>query len=69
MKYFFPPEIFFLVLRSLTCFIRGDGELVAGVTVANDVLCDHADVVSGGRVEVDDGGLVELRRHIFGYLG
>lgn len=32
---------------SPTCFISGDGELVAGVAVANDVLGDHADVVSG----------------------
>lgn len=47
--------------RSPTCFVRGDGELVAGVAVADDVLGDHADVVGGGGVEVDDGGLVELR--------
>ncbi len=46
---------------SVTCFIRSDGELVARVAVANDVLGDHADVVSGRRVEVDDSGLVELR--------
>lgn len=32
---------------SPTCFISGDGELVAGVAIANDVLGDHADVVSG----------------------
>lgn len=58
-----------LVRSSVTCFIGGDGELVARVAVANDVLGDHADVVSGRRVEVNDSGLVELRRHIFGYLG
>lgn len=53
---------------SLTCFVRCDGELVAGVAVADDVLGDHADVVGGGGVEVNDGGLVELRRHVFGDL-
>ena len=52
----------------LTCFVCGDGQLVAGVTVADDVLGDHADVVGGGRVQVDDGGLVKLGRHVFGYL-
>lgn len=52
-----------------TCFVRGDGELVAGVAVADDVFGDHADVVGGRRVEVNDGGLVELGRHVFGDLG
>ena len=45
---------------SLTCFFRSDGELIARVTVADDVLGNHADVVSGRRVEVNDSGLVEL---------
>lgn len=45
----------------LTCFISGDGELVAGLTLADQVLGEHADVVGGGGVQVDDGGLVELR--------
>lgn len=57
-----------LARRSPTCFVRGDGELVAGVAVADDVLCDHADVVGGGGMEVDDSGLVELRRYVFGDL-
>lgn len=47
--------------QSLTRFVGGDGELVARVAVADDVLGHHADVVGGGGVEVDDGGLVELR--------
>lgn len=46
---------------SVTCFIRSDGELVARVAVADDVLGNHSDIVSGGRVEVDNRGLVELR--------
>lgn len=50
-----------LMRASVTCFISSDGELVARVAVANDVLGDHADVVSGGRVEVNNSGLVELR--------
>ena len=45
----------------LTCFIGGDGELVAGLALADQVLCKHADVVGGGGVQVDDGGLVQLR--------
>lgn len=43
---------------SLTCFISGDSELIARVAVANNVLGNHADVVSGGRVEVNNSGLV-----------
>lgn len=50
-----------LMRSSVTCFISSDGELVARVAVADDVLGDHADVVSGGRVEVNNRGLVELR--------
>ena len=46
--------------RSITCFISGDGELIARVAVANNVLSDHADVVSGRRVKVNNSGLVEL---------
>lgn len=57
------------VNKSPTSFIGGDGELVARVAVADDVLGHHADVVSGGGVEVDDGGLVQLRGHVFGDLG
>ena len=53
----------------LTCFVGGDGELVAGVAVADGVFSHHADVVGGGGMEVDDGGLVELRGHVFGHLG
>lgn len=49
------------VNQSPTCFVGGDGELVARVAVADDVLGHHADVVGRGGVEVDDGGLVELR--------
>lgn len=45
----------------LTCFVSGDGELVAGFALADQVLGKHADIVGGGRVQVDDGGLVELR--------
>lgn len=45
---------------SLTCFVGGDGELVAGLALADQVLGEHADVVGGGGVQVDDGGLVEL---------
>lgn len=41
-----------------TCFISGDGELVAGLALADAVLGVHADIVGGGRVQVDDGGLV-----------
>ncbi|TNN76622.1 hypothetical protein EYF80_013074 [Liparis tanakae] len=44
----------------LTGLVRGDGELVAGLALADEVLGEHADVVGGGGVEVDDGGLVEL---------
>jgi len=50
-----------LTISSLTCFISSDGELIAGVAVAYNVLSDHADVISGGRVEVNNSGLVELR--------
>lgn len=49
------------VRSSLTCFIGSDGELVARVAVADYVLSNHADIVSGRRMEVDDSGLVELR--------
>lgn len=49
------------VRSSLTCFIGSDGELVARVAVADYVLGNHADIVSGRRMEVDDSGLVELR--------
>lgn len=49
------------ITRAATCFIGGDGELIARVAVANDVLGHHADVVSGRRVKINDGGLVELR--------
>lgn len=52
----------------LTGFIGGDGELVAGLALSYEVLGKHADVVGGGGVQVDDGGLVELRRDIFGLL-
>lgn len=45
----------------LTCFISGDGELIAGLAFADQVLSKHADVVGGGGVQVDDSGLVELR--------
>lgn len=33
------------------------------------VLGEHADAVGGGGVQVYDGGLVELGRHVFGPLG
>lgn len=36
-----------MIRSSLTCFISSDGELVARVAIADDVLGDHADVVSG----------------------
>ncbi len=49
-----------IIKSSVTCFICSDGELVARVAVANDVLGNHADVVSGRRVQVYDSGLVEL---------
>lgn len=55
-------------LASLTCFVCGDGELVAGFALADEILGKHADVVGGGGVQVDDGGLVELRGNIFGLL-
>lgn len=44
-----------------TCFFSCDGELVAGLTLPDQVLGKHADAVGGGGVQVDDGGLVELR--------
>lgn len=59
----------FDVKKSPTGFIGGYGKLIARVAVADDVLGHHADVVSGGGMEVDDGGLVELWRHILGHLG
>lgn len=46
---------------NLTCFISGDGELIAGLALADQVLGEHADVVGGGGVQVNDSGLVELR--------
>lgn len=55
-------------LLILTCFISGDGELIAGLTLPNQVLGKHADVVGGRRMKVDDGGLVELRGDVFGLL-
>lgn len=51
-----------------TCFVCGDGELVAGLALADEILGKHADVVGGRRVEVDDGGLVELRGHVLSLL-
>lgn len=51
-----------------TCLIRGDGDLVAGLTLANPVLGVHADAVGGGRVDINDGGRVQLRGNIFGSL-
>lgn len=49
------------LLFILTCFICSDGELIARLALADEVLCKHAYVVGGGRVQVNDGGLVELR--------
>lgn len=43
----------------LTGFVCGDGELVAGGAAVDAVLGDHADVVGGRGVQVDDGGLIE----------
>lgn len=54
------PATYGITRSSATCFISGDGELIAWVAVANDVLGHHADVVSGRRVEINDGGLIEL---------
>lgn len=51
-----------------TCLVRGDGQLVAGLALADAVLGVHADAVGGGRVDVNDGGRVELRGDIFGFL-
>lgn len=59
----------FSTRRALTRFISCDGELIAGLALADQVLSEHADVVGGGGVQVDDGGLVELRRHVLGDLG
>lgn len=51
-----------------TCLVRGDGELVAGLALADPVLGVHADAVGGGRVDINDGGRVQLRGNIFGSL-
>ena len=51
-----------------TCLVRGDGQLVARLTLANPVLGVHADAVGGGRVDVNDGGRVQLRGNVFGSL-
>lgn len=51
---------------TLTGFVCGDGELVAGCAAVDAVLGDHADVVGGGGVEVDDGGLVERGGDVLG---
>lgn len=51
-----------------TCLIRRDGDLVAGLTLADPVLGIHADAVGGGRMDVNDGGRVQLRGNIFGSL-
>lgn len=47
-----------VLCRTVTCFIGGDGQLIAGFTLADQVFSKHANVVGGGGVEVDDGGLV-----------
>lgn len=51
-----------------TCLVRGDGQLVAGLALADPVLGVHADAVGGGRVDVNDGGRVQLGGDIFGFL-
>lgn len=48
----------FVQIKVLTCFISGDGELIAGITLANQVFGKHTNVVGGGGMKVDDGGLV-----------
>lgn len=54
--------------RARTCLVGRDGELVAGLALANPVLGGHADAVGGGRVDINDGGRVQLRGDIFGSL-
>lgn len=55
--------------KPLTCFVCCNGELVTGSTFSNLVLSKHADVIRGGRVQLDDGSLVQLGWDIFGGLG
>lgn len=51
-----------------TCLVCGDGQLIAGLALADPVLGVHADAVGGGRVDINDGGRVQLRGNIFGSL-
>lgn len=58
----------FSVVGILTCFICGDGQLIARSAFADLVFGEHADVVGGSRVEFNDGGLIQLRGDVFGHL-
>lgn len=49
-----------LAEKPLTGFVCSDGELVTGPALSNLVLSKHADVIGGRRVQLDDGGLVQL---------
>lgn len=49
-----------LAEKPLTGFVCSDGELVTGPALSDLVLSKHADVVGGGGVQLDDGGLVQL---------
>lgn len=40
------------------CFIRRDGDFVVGFIFVNSVFGVYADVVGGGRVDINDGGRV-----------
>lgn len=53
---------------TLTGFICGDGQLVAWPAFSDLVFGKHADVVGGSGVELDDGGLIQLRGDVFGHL-
>lgn len=58
----------FQVVGILTCFICGDGQLIAWSALTDLVFGKHADVVGGSRVELNDGGLIQLRGDVFGHL-
>lgn len=50
----------FIAEKPLTGFVRSDGELVTRPALSNLVLSKHSDVVGGGGVQLDNGGLVQL---------
>lgn len=52
------------MIRGYTCFLSGDGELIAGFTQAHVVLGEHADVVGVKGSQVIDSGLSLPRQNI-----